>query len=246
MRPDVYEMIEELAYDYWHRILTTNEGLIHGFSSNINHGIESPFEQTVPDEDQDEWIQAMNALSAYGVFNFDMTEDWDTSDPLNPEPTGSFKYKISNFDKRRLIDFCATFGIDLKKNVDFHNATLEFDGNIPVIAVKNKDYRLGKISSSIMLRILKVAFCRPFEPLTVEDLNNLPKKEPDIKRALDGKTIKLAESTKIRRDYFRRNKTIPEAVKFFFDIEDTYILCKNPLDLNKRKLKKILSLLPKK
>lgn len=164
MHPDTYKMIEELAYNYWHRILTTNEGLIHGFASNINHGIESPFEQTVPNEDQEEWIQAMNAMSAYGVFNFEMTEDWDLSDPLNPYPTDSFKYKVSDFDKHRFVEFCTTFGIDLKKNINFTSATLAFDGNVPIITVENKEYRLDKISESAMLRTLKVAFCHPYKP----------------------------------------------------------------------------------
>ncbi|MBQ6486166.1 hypothetical protein IJI76_00340 [Candidatus Saccharibacteria bacterium] len=244
MRPDTYEMLEELAYDYWHKILTTNEGLIHGFSSNINHGIESPFEQTVPDEDQGDWVQAMNAMSAYGVFSFEMIEDWDLSDPFNPEPTGTFKYKVSDFNKSRFIEFCSAFGIDLKKNIDFTSATLALDGNVPIITIKNKEHRLSKINESTMLRILKVAFCHPYEPLEVKDLNEKFEKEPDTKRMLNGKKLKLVESTKIKRDYFRRNKTIPEAVRFFFDIEDSYILCKNPYDLNKRKLQKLLSLLP--
>ncbi len=242
MTPETYEMLEQIAYRYWNNILNYDAGLNGGFSDHINKGADSPFQQTVPEEKRKEWVQAMNAMSAYGVFEFSMEEDFDLDDPLNPCPTGEINYSVLNFNKRRFIDFCTEFKIDLQRDPNKHYAMLNIGSdNVPIVTIKNKRYAFNKISPSTFLNIMKIATNSPNERLNINKLNQKGSDPDIVSSVLGGKKMSVSNKKDgLFRGYIRNLETFPKELLVFFEEEFDAIKYILPKELDDKQLKELL------
>ena len=242
MTPETYEMLEQLTYEYWNNILNYDAGMNRGFSTYINEGADSPFQQTVPEERRDEWIRAMNAMSAYGVFKFSMELGYDTDDPLNPEPNGEIYYYVENFDKQRFIDFCSEFKIDLQRDPNKHYAMLNIGSdNIPIVTIKNKRYAFNKISPSTFLNIVKIAIDSPNERLNINKLNQKGSDPDIVSSVLGGKKMSVSNKEDgLFRGYIRNLETFPKELLVFFEEEFDAIKYILPKELDDKQLKELL------
>lgn len=220
MTPEVDKIARKIARRFWNDTLKDDSIVNPGFHHLAENSTKNPFEQEVPEEHRDEWLQAMKLMSEYGVFDFAV---WEKPD----EQGFPFYYKTTNFSHERFVGFCRDFNIDLSHcPVDMHTAVLriESDNEVLITVDKTTEYHIPPLHASTLVDMLKVAL-QPMlrgERLTIEKLNAEGSCPDVVRDILDGRTLRIPKSiTRLKR--YRYDVKIPSFLDEFFILTDSSI-----------------------
>lgn len=212
-------MARKIARRFWNDTLKDDSIVNPGFHHLAENSTKNPFEQEVPEEHRDEWLQAMKLMSEYGVFEIVV---WQPVNSRKP----SLLYKISNFSHERFVGFCRDFNIDLSHcPVDMHTAVLriEYDNEVLITIDKTTEYHIS-LHASTLVDMLKVAL-QPMlrgERLTIEKLNAEGSCPDVVENILGGRTLRIPKSiTRLKR--YRYDVKIPSFLDEFFILTDSSI-----------------------
>lgn len=238
MTPKTYATLKGIVYSYWDDILNDRGNLCRGLNKYYKNLTRGSGKVIIPKDKQTEYIQALNAMDAYGVFTLNLVED--ISEDF--DPTGDICYAISNFNRERFIDFCFKFKIDLGVNAKLHTVKLAIgDDNIPIVTIDgNKRYAYKKQYESNFLRILKIALAYNRRELTVDNIKELCQKTDIQNSVLGGQELRLIGKTDIRRDFSRKSNFPSNLLEDFFTILSNSIVGRATITVDDDRLKKIL------